>query len=422
MLDSRARPTVEVEAHCERGIAGTAIVPSGASTGRFEVMELRDGDPERYDGAGTLKAVDNVNRIIGPALVGVDAADQYAVDEKLLSLDPTDRKTELGGNAILGASLAALHAGARATGCWLYEHVWRLYEPVAADLPEDSLVNVVPRQPRMPTPMTNMISGGLHAGGNLDFQDVLVVPVAAPDYRTGLMWIVRVYQRLGELLTKAGYEGRLVGDEGGFGPRLKSNAEAIEFVVRAIEAARLKPGEQMAIALDVAATHFFDGEAYHLKATAGDRLTAEQMVAGLEELVSRYPIVSIEDGLAEEDWPGWQLLSARLSSRVQLVGDDLFTTNPNRVRWGIETGVANAVLVKLNQIGTVIEALRTMRIAQTAGYGRVVSARSGETEDTTIADLAVGTAAEQIKIGSVVRSERLAKYNQLLRIAERIER
>lgn len=420
VLDSRARPTLEVEITSDDGATASAIVPSGASTGRFEALELRDGDPQRYGGDGVLRAVSHVNQEIAQALVGVDPADQYAVDERLLTLDPSDRKTELGGNALLGASLAALHLGAMVRGVWLYEHIWSLYEPVvAAPLAGDDPAGP-PRSPRLPIPMTNMISGGLHAGGNLDFQDVLVIPDGATSYAQGLEWIVMVYRRLGELLSQAGYEGRLVGDEGGYGPRLKSNREALEFVVRAIEAAGYRPGHDLSIALDVAATHFFDGETYHLKATGNERLTAEEMVAQLTALVDDFPIASIEDGLAEEDWAGWHLLTARLGKRVQLVGDDLFTTNPARVRWGIESGVANSVLVKLNQIGTVIEALRVLRLAQSAGYTRVVSARSGETEDSSIADLAVGTIAEQIKIGSVVRSERLAKYNRLLRIAERL--
>ncbi len=401
----------------DAGQTASAIVPSGASTGRFEAHELRDGDPARYAGLGVLKAVAHVNEKIGPALRGTDPADQFAVDDALLALDPSEGKTDLGANALLGASLAALHLGAVVRGVWLYEHVVALYEPVAAEGLSGTPLPV----PQLPRPMTNMISGGLHAGGNLDFQDVLIMPRAGMDFPRALERIVGVYRHLGDLLTSAGYEGRLVGDEGGYGPRLGSNSEAIEFVVRAIEKAGLRPGEDFFIALDVAATHFYEAENYQLRATGNERLTSTEMVAQLEELVDRYPIASIEDGLAEEDWQGWHLLSARLGNRVQLVGDDLFTTNAARLRWGIETGVANAILIKVNQIGTVTEALRTLRIAQSAKYTRIVSARSGETEDWTIADLAVGTWAEQIKIGSVVRSERLAKYNRLLRIAEHLE-
>jgi enolase len=269
--------------------------------------------------------------------------------------------------------------------------------------------------------MVNMISGGLHAGGNLDFQDFLLVPHGAPDYATALEWTVRVYRRLGELLSQAGYEGRLVGDEGGFGPRLASNEQAAEFVVRAIETARLRPGEDASLAIDVASTHFFDGSHYRLKATGDERLTSGQMIDQLEQLVGRFPVVSIEDGLAEENWSGWQELSRRLGSRVRLIGDDLIATNSSRLQKAINLQAANAVLIKLNQVGTLTETLETMSLARSHGLLCVVSARSGETEDTTMADLAVATAAEQIKIGSVVRSERLAKYNRLLRIAEELE-
>jgi enolase len=270
--------------------------------------------------------------------------------------------------------------------------------------------------------MVNMISGGLHAGGNLDFQDVLISPHGAPSYRVALEWTVRVYRRLGELLTAAGYEGRLVGDEGGFGPRLKSNREAVEFVMRAIEAAGLRPGEDVSIALDVAATHFFDGEGYRLASDGGERLTSREMIDRLSDWVDAFPIHSIEDGLAEDDWAGWQSLCTRLGARVRLVGDDLLTTNASRVKKAIELGAANAVLVKMNQIGTLTETFETMRIARESGMHLVISARSGETEDTTLSDLAVAGAGEQIKIGSVVRSERLAKYNRLLRIEEQLAR
>jgi enolase len=423
VLDSRGRPTLEVDLRADNGAAVSAMVPSGASTGRFEALELRDGDARRYDGDGVLRAVAHVNETIGPALVGIDPVDQFAVDDRLLGLDGTDQKSNLGGNAILGASLAALHLGAAVADLWLYEHVYRLYEPALAPPLEASQASPTGHttMPRLPLPMVNMISGGLHAGGNLDFQDVLVMPTGAPDYPTALEWSVRIYRRLGKLLCDAGYEGRLVGDEGGYGPRLQSNRQAIEFVVRAIEAAGLRPGSDARIALDVAATHFHADGRYHLKATSGQSLTSEEMIDLLVGLVDAFPIASIEDALAEEDWSAWQTLSARLGQRVQLVGDDLFATSPARLRWGIQTGAANSVLVKLNQVGTVTEALRTMRIAQTAGYKRIVSARSGETEDWSIADLAVGTGAEQIKIGSVVRGERLAKYNRLLRIAERLD-
>jgi enolase len=408
VLDSRGRPTVEVDVFVSGNLAGRAIVPSGASTGKAEALELRDGDPLRYDGHGVFNAVANVNERIGPALVGVDPADQQSVDAKLLTLDSSPNKSILGANAILGVSLAAAHAGASVRRLPLYRHLFDCLKDIARDS--------APGEPQMPLAMTNMISGGLHAGYNLDFQDILVMPVAAPDFCTGLEWIVRVYRHLGKQLTKAGYEGFLVGDEGGYGPRLDSNAQAIDFVVRAIEAARLRPDIDVAIALDVAATHFYDDGKYCLASEGNARLASRDMIDRLEQLIEKYPITSIEDGLAEDDWSGWRELTARLGNRVQLVGDDLFTTNPVRLRQGIELKAANSVLVKVNQIGSLSETLETIALARRAGFSYIVSARSGETEDTTIADLAVATAANCIKIGSIVRSERLAKYNQLLRI------
>jgi enolase len=411
VLDSRGKPTIEVEVLCRDGTSGRAIVPSGASTGAAEAHELRDRDPSRYDGQGVRQAVHNVLAVILPAVVEMDASEQAEIDSRLIELDGTPHKGRLGANAILGVSLAAAHAAANSLGIPLYEHINRVWHSVCgrADAPA------------MPLPMVNMISGGLHAGGNLDFQDFLISPRGAPDYATGLEWTVRIYRRLGELLRQAGYEGRLVGDEGGFGPRLRSNVEAAEFIVRAIEAAGLSPGEDVGLNLDVAATHFFDGTHYRLAATGNARLTSDEMIGQLESLVNEFPIASIEDGLAEEDWPGWSRLTQRLSGRVVLIGDDLFATNPRRLRQGIDHEAANAILVKPNQVGTLTETLEAMRLADAAGYRRIVSARSGETEDTTIADLAVGVAAEQIKIGSVTRSERLAKYNRLLRIAEEVE-
>jgi enolase len=414
VLDSRGNPTVEVEMRCDDGSVGAAMVPSGASTGKFEARELRDGERERYDGRGVRTAVDHVNQQIARAVTGLDPAEQQTLDARLLELDASLQKTMLGANALLGVSLAAAHVAAASRRVPLYRHLNDLWNAINASEPRSAAA------PRMPLPMVNMISGGLHAGGNLDFQDFLILPVGAPTYAIGLEWIVRVYRRLGELLTRSGYEGRLVGDEGGFGPRLTSNAEAAEFVVRAIEAAGLKPGEQVSLAIDVASSHFYDGEHYRLKATGDARLTSGEMIDQLEQLVERFPIVSIEDGLAEEDWSGWQQLVARLGQRVRLIGDDLLVTNADRLQRAIDQQAANSILIKVNQIGTLSETLATMRLAESAGYLRVVSARSGETEDTTIADLAVGTAAEQIKVGSIVRSERLAKYNRLLRIEEEL--
>ena len=410
VLDSRGSPTVEVDVRCQSGALGRAIVPSGASTGRAEAHELRDHDPERYDGRGVLRAVAHVNETIRPAVVGLDATDQQAIDACLLQLDDSPQKTTLGANALLGVSLAAAHAGAAASDVPLYRHLNRLAGEAFGEQVSC----------RMPLPMTNMISGGLHAGGKLDFQDFLISPVGAPSYAVGLEWIVRIYRRLGQLLSEMGYEADLVGDEGGYGPDLESNTLAAELLLLAIDRAGLHGGDEVTMALDVAASQFFDGAAYRLNATGGVELTSSDMIEELAGMADRFPIASIEDGLAEEDWDGWQALTARLGDRIKLVGDDLFATNAQRVRRGIELKAANAVLIKVNQIGTLSETFETMRVARNAGFALVVSARSGESEDSTIADLAVATAADQIKIGSIVRSERLAKYNRLLRIEEEL--
>ena len=413
VLDSRGRPTVEVDIICADNARGRAIVPSGASTGAAEAHELRDHDAQHYDGLGVRVAVESVEKVIAPELIGHDAGDQASLDQRLLQLDGTPRKERLGANALLGVSLAAAHAAAASGGVPLYRHVQQLFAAALTDMQ----VDVSKFQPRMPRPMTNMISGGLHAGGNFAVQDVLAIPVAARDFATGLEWLVRIHRRLGEVLTDAGFEGRLVADEGGYGPRLPDHLAAIELLLEAIEQAALRPGADVTLALDVAATHFYDGAAYRL-GNHGKTWSGEQMIEHLADLVARFPITSIEDGLAEDDWPAWQQLTARLGDEVQLVGDDLLATQPDRVRRAIESRAANSVLVKVNQVGTLSETFQTMRLAIEAGWTRVVSARSGDTEDTTIADLAVGTAAEMIKIGSVTRSERLAKYNQLLRIEE----
>ena len=416
ILDSRGRPTVEAEVHLEGGIVGRASVPSGASTGAAEAHELRDGDEARYDGWGVRQATLHVTKIIGPALIGRDPVDQSGLDQRLIDLDGTPTKSRLGANAMLAVSLATVRAAAIAKRIPLFQHLANLFASTHSPL----TTHHSPARPCLPLPMTNMISGGKHAGGNLDFQDVLIMPVGAPDYPTGLEWIVRVYRRLGMLLNDAGYEGYLVGDEGGYGPRLKSNREAVEFVVRAIEAAKLQPGKDVTIALDVAATHFYKDGGYFLAAEKGQKLTSSQMIDRLAGWVNDFPIASIEDGLAEHDWDGWKELTARLGQRVKLVGDDLFATNERLLQRGIQEKVANAVLIKVNQIGTLTETFRTMLLAKQHGYTCIVSARSGETEDDFLADLAVGTAAEHIKIGSIARSERLAKYNRLLRIAEEI--
>lgn len=424
VFDSRGRPTVEVEVFCAGASrAGRAIVPSGASTGRHEALELRDRGSERLEGSGVGRAVRHVIDELGPRLAGFDAADQSALDRLLCELDGTSDKSRLGANALLGVSLAAAHAAAEARAVPLVEHLADLWNrvPSAATGPTARTAELA-GGPLLPLPMVNMISGGLHAGGNLDFQDFLAVPVGARSYREALDWVVAVYRNLGRVLSAAGHEGRLVGDEGGYGPRLRSNSEAVEALLAAIERSGLRPGRDVAIALDVAATHFHDEEegGYRLASTGDQLLSAEEMVEMLAGWVESYPIVSIEDALAEDDWEGWTLLSQRLAGRVQLVGDDLFVTNRARIERGIAAGAGNSVLIKPNQVGTLSETFAALRLALDAGYWPVVSARSGETEDATIADLVVATGAGQIKIGSVVRSERLAKYNQLLRLEEQL--
>ena len=420
ILDSRGKPTVEAEVHAAGGIVGRASVPSGASTGSAEAHELRDGDDARYDGQGVMQAVHHIDKIIGPRLAGCSVVEQGRLDERMLELDGTPNKSRLGANATLAVSLAAARAGALAKGVALYRHLQSLLADEASEFPEaaSQAGNLFPV--RMPTPMTNMISGGKHAGGNLDIQDVLVTPTGTADYRTGLEWIVRVYRRLGKLLRDAGYEGYLVGDEGGYGPRLKGNREALEYVERAIEAAGLRPGKDMYLTLDVASSHFYRGGHYRLATDQGRGLTSGQMIDMLQQWCTQFSVWSIEDGLAEEDWDGWRALTQRLGEEVMLVGDDLFATNLVRLEKGIELKAANAILIKVNQIGTLTEAFRTMIRARLAGYTLVASARSGETEDDFLADLAVASGAEWIKIGSIARSERLAKYNRLLRIAEEI--
>ncbi len=407
VLDSRGNPTVEVEVTLEGGGFGRAIVPSGASTGRHEALELRDGDPERYGGRGVRQAVSNVNGVIGPRVCArdVDARDQAAVDDVLLALDGTPNKSNLGANAILGVSLGAARAAADGLKMPLYRYL--------AD----------GRTPLLPMPMVNIISGGQHSNWSLDLQDFLAIPVGAASYGQALEWCGAVYRGMRSLLEQRGILPGGVADEGGFGPMLPANRDALELMVDAIGAAGLKPGvrDDVAIGLDVAATEFFREGWYRLHREGRD-LTTGEMVEMLAGWVAAYPIVSIEDGLAEDDWEGWQGLNARVGERVQLIGDDLFTTNPLRLRMGIEREAANAVLVKPNQIGTLTETLEVVSTAQAAGFLPVISARSGETEDSTIADLAVGTAAGQIKIGSVTRSERLAKYNRLLRIEDELGR
>ena len=415
ILDSRGKPTVEAEIHLDDGVICHASVPSGASTGAAEAHELRDGQASRYDGLGVQKAVAHVNEHIGPMLVGCDPTQQFKIDERLLELDGSPQKSRFGANAILAVSLAVCRSAAESKRIPLYQHISEICD-ASPGTPRSPLHT--PHFPRLPLPMTNMISGGKHAGGNLDIQDVLVIPSGTSDYSTQLEWIVRVYRRLGMLLNDAGYEGYLVGDEGGFGPRLSSNREALEYVTRAIAAAGLRPGEDVTIALDIASSHFYREGGYFLAAEQGAKLSSSQLIDRLEGWLRDFPIVTIEDPLAESDWPGWREITDRLGTKVKLIGDDLFATNERLLQRGIAERVANAVLIKVNQIGTLTETFRTIAVARQSGYTTIASARSGETEDDFLADFAVGTAADYIKIGSIVRSERLSKYNRLLRIAE----
>ncbi|MEX0761415.1 MAG: phosphopyruvate hydratase [Dehalococcoidia bacterium] len=411
VLDSRGRPTVEVDVRLVGGATGRAMVPSGASTGKHEALELRDHDSGRYNGLGVTVAVGNVNTVIGPALAESElrATDQAAVDRMLIDIDSTVSKSNLGANALLGVSMATARAGAAAEGVPLYRYLGGL----------TGGVGVI--EPRLPLITVNIISGGAHGGQNLDMQDFLIVPVGAPDYRTSLEWSTRVRQSVAALLEAQGHHTHLVADEGGLAPFLSSHKQALDVIVAGIERAGLRPGRDadVAIAIDVAATEFYNGNEYVL-ATESSRLDAAGLIEVLASWTEQYPVVSIEDGLAEDDWDGWKALTERIGDRTLLIGDDLFTTNPGRLQRGVETGAANGVLVKLNQIGTLTETLQVIEDARQAGYIPVVSARSGETEDAFIADLAVGVAAPQFKVGSTTRSERTAKWNQLLRIEEEL--
>jgi len=414
VLDSRGRPTIEVEATTSLGETGRAIVPSGASTGRHEAIELRDGDPHRYAGQGVLKAVEHVRSEIASALIGKDVEDQAGIDAILIALDGTPDKSRLGANAVLGTSLAVAHAAVASRGEPLFAHLHRLWR--AKLLPGES------SEMSLPMPMVNMISGGLHAGQNLDFQDFLIIPIGAPTFRDALHMAADIYRSLGRVLAKYGEESSLVGDEGGYGPKLRTNTRAVELILEAILSAGLALGKDAAVALDVAATHFYDpATATYRLASCGEPVhDSSAMMAMLAHWTRQYPLVSIEDGLAEDDWNGWSALTRRIGSTIQLIGDDLFATQCHRIKQGIAKKAANAVLIKLNQVGTLTETFDALLLARRNGYRTIISARSGETEDTTIADLAVATGAGQIKIGSVARSERLAKYNRLLRIEDRL--
>ncbi len=408
VLDSRGNPTVEVDIRLQGGATGRAIVPSGASTGRHEAVELRDGDPGRYEGKGVLRAVAAVNDIIAPAICGaanpMDATDQPALDERLRALDGTTSKSNLGANAILGVSLAAAHASANAAGMPLY----RWLGGNEANL--------------LPMPMVNIISGGRHAEGGLDMQDFLVIPIGAATFREALRMAVAVYRAIGRILSQTGPYGYGVADEGGYGPPLPCHEDALGLLHDATRLAgfRCARDGDIAIGLDVAATEFMAADGRYALQAERRSFSATELTDLLVHWSATYPIISIEDGVAEDDWAGWAYLTERLGATTQLIGDDLFTTNPGRLAQGADAGIANAVLVKPNQIGTLTETLDTVRLARERGYLPVISARSGETEDTTIADLAVATRAGQIKIGSITRSERLAKYNQLLRIEEEL--
>ena len=402
VLDSRGNPTVEVEVALESGAVGRAIVPSGASTGAFEAVELRDGDKGRYIGKGVEKAVANVNEIIAPELEGMDAFDQPAVDALMIELDGTHNKGKLGANAILGVSMAVARAAAEELGLPLFQYIGGV------------------NAKQLPVPMMNILNGGEHADNSVDVQEFMILPVGAKSFREGLRMGAEVFHSLKKVLSERGLACG-VGDEGGFAPNLGSNREALELIVEAIEKAGYKPGDDVKLGLDVAATEMYDKETklYDLK-HEGKKLTAEQIVDLYEEWVNNFPIVTIEDGLDEEDWDGWKVLTDRLGKKVQLVGDDLFVTNTERLERGIEAGVANSILIKVNQIGTITETLDAIEMAKRAGYTAVISHRSGETEDTTIADLAVAVNAGQIKTGAPSRTDRVAKYNQLLRIEEMV--
>ena len=401
ILDSRCFPTVEVEVYLEDGTVGRAAVPSGASTGMYEAVELRDGDKSQYLGKSVLKAVQNVNDTIAEELIGCNVYDQPYIDKLLIELDGTPNKAKLGANAILGVSLAVANAAAKSLDLPLYQYVGGVNAKV------------------LPVPMMNIINGGSHADNSVDLQEFMVMPVGAKTFSDALQMCAEVYHTLKKTLHDKGYS-TAIGDEGGFAPDLKSNEEAIEVIIEAITAAGYKAGEDMFIAIDAASSEYYKDGKYVLE-HEGKTLTAAEMVDFLENWVNKYPIISIEDGMAEEDWEGWKLLTERLGKKVQLVGDDLFVTNTERLERGIDLGVGNSILIKLNQIGTLTETLNAIEMANRAGYTAVISHRSGETEDTTIADLVVAVNAGQIKTGAPARSERVAKYNQLLRIEEELD-
>jgi enolase len=404
ILDSRGNPTLEVEVYLESGAFGRAAVPSGASTGEREALELRDGDKKRYLGKGVLKAVDNVNNELADEIIGMDADDQVGIDQRMIELDGTEYKSKYGANAILGISLAVAKAAAEEAGLPLYKYIG------GANARE------------LPLPMMNIINGGAHADNNVDIQEFMIMPAGAANFKEALRMGAEIFHALKGVLKGKGYN-TAVGDEGGFAPNLKSNEEALEVIMEAIVKAGYKPGKDVLLALDVASSELYDKKknVYTLENEKQKKKTPVQMVDFYENLVNKYPIISIEDGMAENDWAGWKLLTDRLGKRIQIVGDDLFVTNPKILKEGIQKGIANSILIKLNQIGTLTETLEAIEMAKRAGYTTVISHRSGETEDTTLADLAVAVNAGQIKTGSLCRTDRVAKYNQLLRIEDELD-
>nr|WP_320048187.1 phosphopyruvate hydratase [uncultured Desulfuromonas sp.] len=402
ILDSRGNPTIEVDVLLESGVLGRAAVPSGASTGEREALELRDGDKSRYLGKGVQKAVDNVNEKICDALIGWEVTDQAGIDAKLLELDGTETKSNLGANALLGVSLACARAASEESGLPFYQYLGG------------------PNAKELPLPMMNILNGGAHADNNVDIQEFMIMPAGAPSFKEALRMGAEIFHALKKVLKDKGYN-TAVGDEGGFAPNLGSNEEALQVIMEAIEAAGYKAGEEILLALDVAASEIYSDGKYNFANEAQPLKTAEETVAFYADLVERYPIISIEDGLAENDWDGWKLMTDKLGDKIQIVGDDLFVTNSKILKEGIEKGIANSILIKVNQIGTLTETLEAIEMAKRAGYTCVISHRSGETEDSTIADLAVATNAGQIKTGSLCRTDRICKYNQLLRIEDELE-
>jgi len=401
ILDSRGNPTVEVDVFLSTGDMGRAAVPSGASTGASEAVELRDGDPKRYRGKGTTKAVENVNKKIAPALIGLDVLDQVGIDSLLIEMDETENKSKLGANATTGVSVAVARAAANFFGLSLYRYLGGAFAR------------------EIPVPLMNIINGGKHADNNVDLQEFMVMPLGAPNFREALRYAAETFHALRDILIKKDYATG-VGDEGGFAPNLKSNAEPFDLIVQAIEKAGYKPGEDVAIAIDAAASSFYKNGKYILASEKDPERTAEEMIDFYEELIKKYPIVSLEDGLDEADWDGWKKLMKRLGNKVQIVGDDLFVTNAKFLARGIKEKAANSILIKVNQIGTLTETMQTVEMARRAGFTTVFSHRSGETEDSWLADVAVGYSGGQLKTGSTSRGERLAKYNQLMRIEEEL--